>query len=519
MGGSTEDWRRWAGIGLAVLVLSAIAVYVLAPLAVDTSGFKKAAEREQAKNNARTTTVQFLGVIGLAVGAFLTGQTFRLNRQGQITDRFTKAVDQLGNENAEVRVGGTYALERIARESPEDRQHIVEILTNVLRGEPKQSPTAEGGMSTDRQAALRVLGRRPPEGEVMLRLALEGADLRRANLRGHPLGAEGHYERATFRYARLEGAELRDGHFYGSDFSDAHLEGADLTDAELAGADFARVSAQAARFQGTTMPLQLSSADLHGAILLRVKEVPPGLTELRLDGAMLVDLDLGEADLSRSSMPGAVLNDVTLTGANLTGAVLRGARLHRCDLSGATLDGVDIRGLLFSETTWPAGFDPIAAGATAEWEATASLRSGSLDAAVDARGVSLPEGETIELAQLDGTRLRGAWLEGVALAEALLRGADLRGARLKAATLVQASLADADLRGADLTEADLAKADLARADLRGAKLAGANLTGTDLTTALVGGAHYDRHTIWPRGFDPSARAAVPRGRLFEPERR
>jgi len=38
-----------------------------------------------------------------------------LTEQGQITDRYTKAVEQLGSDKLDVRIGGIYALERIAR--------------------------------------------------------------------------------------------------------------------------------------------------------------------------------------------------------------------------------------------------------------------------------------------------------------------------------------------------------------------------------------------------------------------
>ena len=49
---------------------------------------------------------------------------------------------------------------------------------------------------------------------------------------------------------------------------------------------------------------------------------------------------------------------------NLSGANLRGADLRRADLSGADLSGADLSGAKYnSETTWPAGCDPEAAGA------------------------------------------------------------------------------------------------------------------------------------------------------------
>jgi hypothetical protein len=47
-------------------------------------------------------------------------RTLELTAQGQATDRFTRAVEQLGASAMEVRIGGIYALERIARDSAAD---------------------------------------------------------------------------------------------------------------------------------------------------------------------------------------------------------------------------------------------------------------------------------------------------------------------------------------------------------------------------------------------------------------
>src|SRR5215207_2875546 len=52
-----------------------------------------------------------------------TRETLRITEQGQITERFTRAIDQLGatddgKPKLEIRLGGIYALERIAKDSP-----------------------------------------------------------------------------------------------------------------------------------------------------------------------------------------------------------------------------------------------------------------------------------------------------------------------------------------------------------------------------------------------------------------
>ncbi|HVK21467.1 MAG TPA: pentapeptide repeat-containing protein [Actinokineospora sp.] len=51
----------------------------------------------------------------------------------RITELYTKAVEQLGSEKAPVRLGGLYALERLAQDNPSQRQTIVNVLCAYLR--------------------------------------------------------------------------------------------------------------------------------------------------------------------------------------------------------------------------------------------------------------------------------------------------------------------------------------------------------------------------------------------------
>jgi hypothetical protein len=51
----------------------------------------------------------------------------------RITDLYTKAVEQLGSDKAPVRLGGMYALERLAHDNPSQRQTIVNVLCAYLR--------------------------------------------------------------------------------------------------------------------------------------------------------------------------------------------------------------------------------------------------------------------------------------------------------------------------------------------------------------------------------------------------
>lgn len=51
----------------------------------------------------------------------------------RVTELYTKAVEQLGSDKAAVRMGGLYALERVAQNTPDQRQTVVNVLCAYLR--------------------------------------------------------------------------------------------------------------------------------------------------------------------------------------------------------------------------------------------------------------------------------------------------------------------------------------------------------------------------------------------------
>lgn len=51
----------------------------------------------------------------------------------RVTELFTKAVEQLGSGDAAVRLGGLYALERVAQNNPGQRQTVVDVICAYLR--------------------------------------------------------------------------------------------------------------------------------------------------------------------------------------------------------------------------------------------------------------------------------------------------------------------------------------------------------------------------------------------------
>jgi hypothetical protein len=247
----------------------------------------------------------------------------KIAQQAQITDRFTRAIDQLGSENIEIRLGGIYALEKIAQDDPPGYHWtIIEILTAYVRENarwrdppasdsdvsPSDGQAESQSPSTDIRATLTVILRRDRSHDRRGgHLDLSGTDLRQADLGKSHLEntnlEDAHLERADLSEAHLERVNLRGAHLENADFRFAHLQGADLGGAYLENAELGE-----AQLQGTSFRLaHLASATL---------------TEAHLERAVLWKADLQEADLSDAYLEGAHLGDAYLKDTDLTGAHL-----------------------------------------------------------------------------------------------------------------------------------------------------------------------------------------------------
>jgi hypothetical protein len=247
-----------------------------------------------------SAVAQAVGGAVLLAGLFFTLRNLGIAREGQIAERFTRAIDQLGSDNLAVRLGGIFALERLAWDSEREHQTVMDVLTAYVREHapwpprdqsapsllilllsarlPKTIPAPRESMPADIQAILTVLGRRRPRHRQREShaLSLPWTDLRSADL------GEAHLEEANLVGAHLERADL----------GYAHLERAILVEAHLERAYLARA--------------HLEEAYLGGA----------HLEEATLGGAHLEDADLGGANLER-----AHLGKAHLEGADLGGAV------------------------------------------------------------------------------------------------------------------------------------------------------------------------------------------------------
>jgi hypothetical protein len=236
-------------IGLAActvlaIILSCVLILPSFIVARDFRGVdstaKKLSEAEflKAKNDVRTALLLGLGALlvlsGAGIGAAVSLRQLEINRHGQITERFTKAIDQLGNsESVEVRIGGMQALRQIALTSNSQIAPVTFIITAFVQHRSPWPPPDDAEYpkdfsmdeipplrfrAPDVQTALDIIGElKVSKVQPRPAIILIACDLRRAAFFGD-------YNCARFNESNLARASFNE---------DTDIEGASLLRANL----------------------------------------------------------------------------------------------------------------------------------------------------------------------------------------------------------------------------------------------------------------------------------------------
>jgi hypothetical protein len=183
-------------------------------------------------------------------------------------DRFSKGVEQLGNENIHVRLGGIFALEQIANTEDLYYWQIMEILTAYVRVRspwPSQSESQESSEESnqaeplqeskikpneDIQAVMTVLGRRKSIHQNVEEAKL---DLSGANLQGLRVGYGSNLQNINFERTNLRNANLIHVNLQGARFYCSNLQEVYFWYSNLEGGMFCRADVKDAKFMGANL--------------------------------------------------------------------------------------------------------------------------------------------------------------------------------------------------------------------------------------------------------------------------
>ena len=298
--------------GAWVVSKSPIALLSQNYLAVQQDSARSTKEKFDTSNEVSKSFVSGVGTIATISGGLFVFWNVRLTQTRLITERFSKAVEQLANDKLEIRLGGIYSLERLAQDSSNDRRTIMEVLTSFVRekspvkvkekkygfveealaklNNPAKPKSSSSEIPTDVQAVLDVIRRRhkqfqlfPSEGLDLSLTNLNQAMLFRVNLRGTSMYMcdleDAYLYRSSFREclfseSNLKGANLAKGDYEDTDFSGASLENANLSLSKFVNTNFEEATLKNASMFGCSLyTTNFAKADISGADFRNVKDL------------------------------------------------------------------------------------------------------------------------------------------------------------------------------------------------------------------------------------------------------
>ena len=249
-------------------------------------------------------------------------------QQSLLNERYQKGAEMLGSEVLSVRLGGIYALQRLAEERPDEYHIQIMRLFCAFVRLPTRDQILDSGQAIiepgtlletrqDVEAVMQMIGSRAKsrialERRPDFRLDLRGADLPNTQFLGADLS------NAMFHYSNLSGANFAD-----TDLTNAFLFYSDLSQALFHNVTFTRTRFWVANLSGG----MLQDADL-------------SRTDFR-------NANLSDANLIRANLSGAIFQDAKASNAWFEGANMSLAFFLGADLSGARLVMADMSGALF----------------------------------------------------------------------------------------------------------------------------------------------------------------------------
>jgi hypothetical protein len=165
------------GTGLVLLV-----ALVMPTLIVTSASVPDTAGRLKLQNDVRATLLQAVAGILFLVTAFVAWRQLQISQEQlnaryeelsqvaesnarqlhvtyeqQITDRFARAVDQLGSDNVQLRLGALHSLGRLALNSTHDREAIYAMLASFVASRASWSPHPAGSRRTKPRTTITTL--------------------------------------------------------------------------------------------------------------------------------------------------------------------------------------------------------------------------------------------------------------------------------------------------------------------------------------------------------------------------
>lgn len=247
--------------------------------------------------------------------------------RGLLNERYQKGAEMLGSEVLSVRLGGIYALQRLAEENP--KQYHIQVMRlfcgfvrhpvgnyvaaeEPIRGEPLTA-SAEFNVGWDKSGEEDKQGITHTEGD---KIDLQNRVREDVQAIMEAIGTRNEVqiklERESKYVPKLSRADLRSLRLGDANLSGVELVEANLSDAVLLKVDFSNAKLYEANLSG----VNLAGANLSNTLLFHAD-----LSSASAIGTNFSNAHLLSANLNQAELIGANLTGTVLTHANLAGAI------------------------------------------------------------------------------------------------------------------------------------------------------------------------------------------------------
>ncbi|WP_299399480.1 hypothetical protein [Pelagibius sp.] len=115
----------------------------------------------------RNYAIVFGGILGIGIAwwrglaasrqAKSSSDQVEISRRDHISELFSKSIEQLSNQRADIRLGAVYTLKRIGEEFPEYKTPVANVFSFFIRNTSIADQDEPGGISKDVAEALDYL--------------------------------------------------------------------------------------------------------------------------------------------------------------------------------------------------------------------------------------------------------------------------------------------------------------------------------------------------------------------------
>lgn len=281
--------------------------------------------------------IQSIAGLGFFLTAIIGWKNYKISEDKNVSERFIKAIELLSDDRIQMRLGGVYSLERIARDSKEDHPVVMDVLLAFIRDRSQRRINSKDSFLQD---FMNQIDAQKSMNQIDAKNTNNTEDIRSAIL--VVVQRNRKYDKENFepnlQHACLDGLNLSNLNLEKFNFSNASLKGTILKGSRLAYANFNMANLDNAKLQNTKA---FSASFMYSS-----------MKWVRLDSnSSWMNVDLRYATLNEANINGATLDRSDLRFASFKKAKLMRSRLRKTYLEYVIFDEAELRDAIFTGAT------------------------------------------------------------------------------------------------------------------------------------------------------------------------